>query len=173
MCEEGPCTLGHVVSYCRVILENDVFDTPKRRHETVLATFIKNVFLNLGDIQYNCDLHGLHLPFLSSNIRPDLVIINGKQMLICELSCPMEEYNDVRHSEKTSKYQILLNELTTQGLTPSVFAVEVGARGVVSRNTFDLLAALGINSGKSKQIADELTKVALLCSYKFYLNRDN
>ncbi|KAL0224833.1 hypothetical protein RCL1_002745 [Eukaryota sp. TZLM3-RCL] len=85
----------------------------------------------------------------------------------------MEDYIDVRHPEKTSKYQPLIIEFTSQGYNPSIFAFEVGARGVVSKGTFDLLAELGVNSVQSKQIADELTKAALLCSYKIYLNRDN
>ncbi|KAL0212380.1 hypothetical protein RCL1_006006 [Eukaryota sp. TZLM3-RCL] len=85
----------------------------------------------------------------------------------------MEDKIDVRHSEKTSKYQPLIIELISQGFHPSIFAFEVGARGVVSKGTFDLLAELGVKSVQSKQTADELTKAALLCPYKIYLNRDN
>ncbi|KAL0221130.1 hypothetical protein RCL1_000984 [Eukaryota sp. TZLM3-RCL] len=176
--EEGLCTIGHVLSYCTFMLEHDVFNRPKWRHDTVLATSIKKVFHNLGVIEYYCDLHVrenhyVHLHFSSSNLRPDLVLIKGKQIHNCELSCPMEDYIDVRRSEKNSSFQSLFNESTTQGFAPSVYAFEVGARGVVSGETFDLLAALAINSGKSKQIADELTKVVLLCSYKINLTGDN
>ncbi|KAL0225333.1 hypothetical protein RCL1_003245 [Eukaryota sp. TZLM3-RCL] len=172
LCDEGPCC------YCKFILDNEVFNRPKWRHDTVLSTLIKYTFHNLDNVEFYCDLYGhenyyVHLPFSSSNLRPDLVTIKEKNVLICELSCPMEDYIDVRHSEKTSKYQPLIIELISQGFNPSIFAFEVGALGAVSKGTFDLLAELGVNSVQSKQIADELTKAALLCSYKIYLNRDN
>ncbi|KAL0221404.1 hypothetical protein RCL1_001258 [Eukaryota sp. TZLM3-RCL] len=108
-------------------------------------------FHKLDNVEYYCDLYGhenyyVHLPFSSSNLRPDLVIIKEKNVLICELSCPTEDYIDVRHSEKTSKYQPLNIELISQGFNPSIFAFEVGARGIVSNGTFDLLAELGVKS---------------------------
>ncbi|KAL0221327.1 hypothetical protein RCL1_001181 [Eukaryota sp. TZLM3-RCL] len=44
LCDEGLRTLGHVLSYCKFILENEVFNRPKWRHDTVLSTLIKYTF---------------------------------------------------------------------------------------------------------------------------------
>ncbi|KAL0218150.1 hypothetical protein RCL1_008998 [Eukaryota sp. TZLM3-RCL] len=70
-------TLSHVLCYCPYILNDGVFNRPKWRHDQVIS-----------------------LPLINSTLRPDILLINSKEVLIAELTCPMESSLNSRHMKR-------------------------------------------------------------------------
>jgi hypothetical protein len=65
-----------------------------------------------------------------SKLKPDIVLINEstKDIMIGELTCPMEARMTYWHETKTKKYHDLANRIAEKGFTVRFFAFEVGCR---------------------------------------------
>ena len=72
-----------------------------------------------------------------SNSRPDMVLVSGKRktVVLIELTVPFESNMTESHEFRVAKYEDLTSELhKTQ-----MFAVEVGAHGMVRATPYSLL----------------------------------
>jgi hypothetical protein len=71
-----------------------------------------------------------------SKLKPDIVLINEstKNIIIGELTCPMEARMTYWHETKTKKYHDLANRIAEKGFTVRFFAFEVGCRGLVGKS---------------------------------------
>ncbi|KAL0213501.1 hypothetical protein RCL1_007127 [Eukaryota sp. TZLM3-RCL] len=144
LCDHDNATLSHVLCYCPYILNDGVFNRPKWRHDQVLSQTICLIEPYITDYQLLCDLSGhfncyTSLPLINSTLRPDILLINSKEVLIAELTCPMESSLNSRHSEKTAKYQHLASLYRGQSFDVSIYAFEISARGLVADSVSTVL----------------------------------
>lgn len=97
-----------------------------------------------------------------SKMRPDIVIYSttAAQLILVELTVPWESRLEEQHTFKLEKYRDLCAELRQQGRKVHLFAVEVGARGLVSGSVYDLLKQLGIKGGARTRAMKSLGEVA-------------
>jgi hypothetical protein len=79
-----------------------------------------------------------------SKLKPDIVLINEstQDIIIGELTCPMEARMTSWHETKTKKYHDLANRIAEKGFTFRFFAFEVGCRGLVGKSLRKFLTAL-------------------------------
>ena len=126
---QGKQTLNHVLSSCKVALEQGRFTF---RHDSVLRTVVDFMGGKLKDgFSLYCDLTGrgaggggtLPQDILATAQRPDLVILNrtSKEVVIFELTVPWDMNVETAHNFKQDKYASLVNDLSGSG-----FAVGVG-----------------------------------------------
>lgn len=101
--------------------------------------------------------------------RPDLVVWseNIKIIIIMELTVPAERNVFTAHEKKEEKYESLHNECTKAGYEVCRYSVEVGALGYVANSMWAALKELGV---WSKQLKDDLSEMALRCSYKIFVS---
>ncbi|KAL0209352.1 hypothetical protein RCL1_007292 [Eukaryota sp. TZLM3-RCL] len=167
-------TVGHVLCYCDFILNNGVFNCPKWRHDHFLSSLIPL----LSDFELLCDLpghpnHYQSLPFVNSTLRPDLLLLIDKRVIIGELTCPMESSITSRHCEKEQKYLHLASLYRSQGFLLDICAFEISARRLVADALFTYLKELNVPSKETKEIAKKLSTKVLKCFQRIFINRDN
>jgi hypothetical protein len=94
-----------------------------------------------------------------SKLKPsDIVLINEstKDIIIGELTCPMEARMTYWHETKTKKYHDLANRIAEKGFKVRFFAFEVGCQGLVGKSLRTFLAALERLLKKLSPIAPEM-----------------
>ena len=80
-------------------------------------------------------------------LRPDIVLHSSqlKQMILIELTVPWESRMEEAHVYKTEKYASLASSLKKYGFHVKVLAVDIGARGFVSKSAYDLMKHLSVS----------------------------
>ena len=73
------------------------------------------------------------------------------------------------HVFKVNKYYDLTNELTKNGYVVSLYAVEVGARGIPAKSFYNLLKDLGLTRSAVSSILERVSKAALVGSFQIWL----
>ncbi|MFG1588224.1 hypothetical protein ACDT12_13105 [Staphylococcus aureus] len=83
-----------------------------------------------------------------SGKRPDVVISSARanSFILVELTVPFEDRMEERNISKREKYDELTADLRDTGYEVSLFAVEVGARGLPGRSLYAFLRKLGLSS---------------------------
>ena len=78
----------------------------------------------------------------SKGLQPDIVLLSkaNLKIIVVEQSIPYESQMDQRHEYKTSKYEDLKKELEKEGYSVIMKAVEIGARGFVAGNLYQILS---------------------------------
>ncbi|KAL0225056.1 hypothetical protein RCL1_002968 [Eukaryota sp. TZLM3-RCL] len=71
-------------------------------------------------------MYFINVPIVNSDLRPDILLINSQEVIISELTCPMES----SLIEKTAKCQQLASSYTAQSLNVSFYVFEVSASGL-------------------------------------------
>lgn len=107
--------------------------------------------------------------------RPDIVLSSKttNQVVMIELTVPFESRLEESHFFKESKYRDLAGELRKEGMIARVFAVEVGARGLLSASVYDLLKALGINGKRRTRALKGLAESAEKASNWIWQERNS
>ncbi|KAL0217889.1 hypothetical protein RCL1_008738 [Eukaryota sp. TZLM3-RCL] len=149
LCGHDNATLCHVLCYCDFILNNGLFNRPKWRHDRVLTLLIDLINPFLKEFQLYCDLpnHQQYyesLPLVNGDLRPDIILINGNNLIIGELTCPMESSLSSRHQEKESKYYHLSSLFHNQRFVVTICAFEISARGLTADSLFFFLNQLEV-----------------------------
>ena len=94
---------------------------------------------------------------LITSQRPDLVVIDQalKKILILELTVPYDINVDSAHDRKIKRYENLVRDLNTVGYETIYLAIEIGARGFISKDNqsriVELLDFTGISISKNIQ----------------------
>ncbi len=104
--------------------------------------------------------------------RPDVLIYSPstKQVLIVELTCPLEDRTESAAMRKTTRYEPLRADALSNGWTcPPVATVEVGSRGFVAPSLRRFLKLL--DCSKKTQHVNTCSEIAFRCSYIVYLSR--
>ena len=101
------------------------------------------------------------------------IVSRSKRICILgpEITNPMDDNCEKRHSEKINKYRDMVSQERTW--TFHDFAIEAGALGWVPPSCHKKLKDLGFTSKEVKQITDDMTIIARKCSYLIFVNRFN
>ena len=110
-----------------------------------------------------------------TELRPDLVIFSNvsKIVILIELTCPCEENFEDRHHEKLTKYNLLKEQIISNGWDCYLYAIEVGARGYCSESVPSCLRSLGLNNKSVSQACKALSLISMKTSFCICLNIDN
>ena len=109
----------------------------------------------------------------ATNQRPDIVIFSRslRQVILIELTVPLEDRVSDAHSRKHDRYLPLLVNCESNGWHATHFPVEVGCRGFVAFSLTRCLKDLGFPTYWAKRVRNECSRVAQRCSYLLYLRR--
>ena len=113
---------------------------------------------------------------LSTAQRPDMVIYSKslKKVILIELTCPAEEGITAANLRKKGRYASLVSQISSRtSWTPSLYAIEVGARGFVAHSTYRFLRDIGLPSRDCISLKKTLSRVSAKCSYEIYLHHQN
>ena len=133
------------------------------------------IWCDLPDHDHEEKLHPAWKNLLN-NWRPDIIISHTDGALtIVELSCPFEWKNgfvDV-HDRKTNKYaQPIAIVRNLYEVTTNCICVEVGSRGLISKNTLKLGSLLDIGPKELRKFYISLGRTSLLASINIYKQRN-
>jgi hypothetical protein len=115
------------------------------------------------------------LQIFDSKLKSDIVLINEstKDIIIGELTCPMEARMTYWHETKTKKYHDLASRIAEKGFAIRFFAFEVGCRGLVGKSLRKFLTALELPKKISEETLTDCAITALKCSRKIFLSRSS
>lgn len=88
------------------------------------------------------------VPNAPGNLRPDLVIQDGSEVLVIDVACPFEnDANALQEAadRKTQKYHYLVDHFKQQGLTAKIFGFVIGSLGSWHPQNEDLLNEMNIS----------------------------
>jgi hypothetical protein len=105
-----------------------------------------------------------------SNKRPDIVLYSdsSKQVILIELTCPIEENINTSHAYKIARYHSLKSQISSNGWNCALKCIEVGARGFVGYSALKCLRSLGFQHSKARSICKKLSKASSICSQAIY-----
>jgi len=183
-----PDYLSHVLSGCKISLDQGRYTY---RHDSVLYVLHKlvtDITSSSPNIEVFTDLTGSNdqsptIPpdIIPTPLRPDLVTINRetKTITIVELTVPFESNIQREHHYKTEKYQHLVSDLSLLGFTVSFFAIEIGCRGIITKenknrlyNLHKHLAKAPPKSKDTKSLLKKLSVIASAASYAIFIARN-
>ena len=109
-----------------------------------------------------------------TELRPDLVIFSNvsKIAILIELTCPCEENFEDRHHEKLTKYNLLKEQIISNGWDCYLYAIEVGARGYCSESVPSCLRSLGLNNKSVSQACKALSLISMKTSFCIWMARE-
>ncbi len=173
-------TLQHILNMCHTALNQGRFTW---RHNSVLSMFLsrlQDVIQNsIQGIEIFADISGWTVGggtippnILTTSQRPDLVLINAaqKRILLMELTVPFEMNINDAHSRKMDRYGSLVADLQTAGYKPELICVEIGSRGLITKDNKSRIKSIFKFTGHRapKHLFKDLCKCALLCSYALW-----
>ena len=129
------------------------------------------------EVDYDTNHYVFPPEIYSTNERPDILIWSKllKRVIIIELTCPAEEGILAAQATKEARYHkdLIPGILGPQEWTPTLFTIEVGARGFVAKSTRYCLSRLGISRKEKTKLVNTLSKVAAKCSYTILQSSTN
>ena len=178
---DGVETTQHILNGCKTFLDEGRYTW---RHDNILHylyTILKDE--DIEDIEVYADLPDKQAPgggTIPSDIvvtaeRPDLVIVNKdmKEVQIYELTVPFDNRIDAAHELKMEKYSALCADIFQAGWICHLNAIEIGSRGLITKqNKADLRGLIKpLKKQKPRHVLANLSKLAVLGSYKLFLSR--
>ena len=106
--------------------------------------------------------------------RPDIVIFSValKQILLIELTVPIEDQVLDAQKRKTNRYKALVQQCESSGWEVTLYTIEIGSRGHVGESLQRCLKQLGLSSSAVRECIESCSDTALRSSYMLYLRRD-
>ena len=128
-------TTNHCLNICKVALDSGRFTW---RHNNVVNYIVQSLDHTKYTIHSDIPGHeaaggGTIPPELTiTPLKPDITILDkqNEKFHIFELTCPLEENIDKRHTDKSNKYAHFITDIST--VKTSVKAFEVSSRGYLS-----------------------------------------
>ena len=108
--------------------------------------------------------------------RPDIVIWSGKlrKVLLIELTCPSEENIEVAQLRKQTRYLQLMDQITSNtNWSPSLYTIEVGARGFIAHSLERTFLRLGISRRILSKVCKRVSIIAARCSFAIYMSANS
>ena len=186
LCTHSPCTLGHLLSNCKVALEQGRFNF---RHDSVLHYLLTTLAATrVVGLTYHSDLEGwktaggsIPPEIVVPSQRPDMVILDKRTtpttIHLVELTCPFDTVRGVEEARerKTERYTGLTTDIQDQGYTCHLHTLEVGARGYINPRNRGTLTFLCQLSGvkKLQSVFRNCSKLALLGSKAIFSARNS
>ena len=186
LCTHSPCTLGHLLSNCKVALDQGRFTF---RHDQVLQYLLKTLAApGLEGLIFHSDLEGWKVgggsippEIIVTAQRPDLVILDKRrtptEIHLVELTVPFDTNEGIEKAKerKSERYAALASDIREQGLKCHLHTLEIGTRGYISprnRGTITHLCKLA-GMRKVKEVLSNCSKQALLGSKAIYNARNS
>ena len=171
LCDQKQSQL-HVLSYCQVALREKRYTW---RHNSILLPIARllSVPANSRGMKLFVDLDGYPNPGeCFGSQRPDIVIINGKEVIVIELSVCYETRTEEERNFKKRHYQNLKSDLSIEWEKLNIIYVEITTLGFVSRNIKDFakfVKPLGISY---ERMIGKCMETALRASFYIFTRRD-
>ena len=171
-------TLMHVLNNCKASLHSNRYTW---RHNSVLgviAAFVKCSLPESWRMIVDLPEHFYCFPVNLEDcvLRPDLVIWNPmfKQILLFELTIPLEENIMQAAQFKESRYKPLREKLIRSGWWAKIHPIQVGSRGLLDVASFGPLLKLTACSNKRSQqsLLTQLSRISLCCSFAIWCRRN-
>ena len=98
----------------------------------------------------------------TTDLRPDITIVSAvtKQVILVELTVPIEDRIEVSGQMKRLKYQKIVNEGNQNGWSVKCWAVEVGCRGFPAISMSSFMKDLGYAGRQRKKVVEKLGSIA-------------
>ena len=109
--------------------------------------------------------------------RPDIVIIQGKDVQLLELTVPINTKDGVQAARERKQtkpnYIALINDLETMGFSANLDTLEVGSLGHFHKEAIATLHAILPNLTRNgiSRLLLELSKITVGCSHIFHARR--
>ena len=178
---DGVETTQHILNGCKTFLDEGRYTW---RHDNILHylyAILKDE--DIEDIEVYADLPNKQAPgggtippdVVVTAERPDLVIVNKstKEVQIYELTVPFDNRIQAAHELKIEKYSPLCTDIFQAGWICHLNAIEIGSRGLITKqNKADIRGLIKpLKKQKPRHILANLSKLAVLGSYKLFLSR--
>ena len=113
--------------------------------------------------------------FPDKELRPDLIAWNSLEdiIIIGELTVPMEHQLTHSHKRKKDKYFSLKQKLDEEHNDVYLLPFEVSVRGHIEESLIEFLKHFKLSTSEMKAAKKSISKTALECSYKIFLNRNS
>ncbi len=161
-------TLQHALNNCQHLLQNGAY---KWRHDSILQQLVASLQTLHPNSDIISDLPGrtYRLPFhCDTDFRPDIVVSHPDHRVeFVELTVPFETNWKTAHDRKSAKYATLLAQAKAEGLLPTLSCVEMGSRGLQSRE-WDLWVS---RKGLRKSITKICASIAISASHVVWLHK--
>ena len=110
-----------------------------------------------------------------TSLRPDIILYsnNTKQILMLELTVPMEDNIVQRHLDKENKYARLIDDIELSKWKGHIFGIEIGSRGYVAKSFGFAMTKLGLKQNIIGKLKKAVSLICMRCSYSIYLSRKN
>lgn len=110
---------------------------------------------------------------MTTTLRPDIVMQSAveRRVVMIELTIPWEEGMTAAHKRKHLKYYDLAAECLEAGWKATVFPMEVGIRGFVSKMVVQLLCSAGMTGSSLRKTVKDLGEEAEKASYRLWPRR--
>ena len=171
LCDQKQSQL-HVLSYCQVALREKRYTW---RHNSILLTIARflSVPANSRGMKLFVDLDGYPNPGeCFGSQRLDIVIINGKEVIVIELSVCYETRTEEARNFKKRRYQNLKSDLSIECEKLNIIYVGITTLGFVSRNIKDFakfVKPLGISY---ERMIGKCMETASRASFYIFTSRD-
>ena len=138
-CNHPRETLPHVLNHCRPHMV-----ALTKRHDAILTRLERAVPKDRGTaVRVNRQVPGVNSP-----LRPDLVVISGDTVTICDVTVAFENRPEALRAAaaaKEAKYADIARRLREQGKTASVHALVLGSLGTWYRGNENTLRQLRVS----------------------------
>lgn len=112
---------------------------------------------------------------LSTTLRPDIIMwsLEGKKIILVELTVPWEEGCEEAAERKRAKYQQLVQDSRDKGWTTWLMTVEVGCRGFPAQSVWNLLTKVGLRGHLRKTAVRRLGEASERASCWLWHKRED
>ena len=136
----------------------------------------RDLLENANDWMTAADIGGMkHYPQViqESGQRPDAVMASKKtDIIIAELTVPWEDRMEQSNVLKEDRYSEPLF-LIDKGYRVHFLAIEVGARGLVGRSSYNFLREIGLPGRERNKVMERMSKSAEKDSNWLWTKRDS
>jgi hypothetical protein len=95
-------------------------------------------------------------------------------VLLIELTCPSEENIEVAQLRKQTRYLQLMDQITSNtNWSPSLYTIEVGARGFIAHSLERTFLRLGISRRILSKVCKRVSIIAARCSFAIYMSANS
>ena len=178
----GKGTLLHILNNCSNMLDRYAW-----RHNNLIRVIIsalENSHLFKGKrLRITADIEGyltaggtVPPEIIPTSQKPDIVLTfpGSKKVVLVELTVPFETHINKAHQLKSDRYASLLSDIISLGYNCSLFPVEVGSRGLITKpNKDSFIKPLRLVKSTSNytNLKNSLSKKALVSSFSIFQAR--
>ena len=180
----GKETLLHTLNSCPRMLDQGRYTW---RHNSVLNLIVNalETYVHSSSWDIYTDLPGkicrgnstIPAEIIHTTQRPDIVLVNPheKKLAILELTVSFEPCMADARPRKQNRYAALVNDISDKGYKCELITIEVGSRGLLTKECAfslkTLLKLLGIPLKWLHRLKSSLSKTSVLASYVIFYSK--